>query len=534
MASRGITPTDIQQAIAQAEPAVRRGLARPVAHRAARRDHRPGRRPKAASTSPRSSRTSSCAPTRHGAAIVRLGDVGRAEEGAAELHAAAEPERQAGGVHRRLPAAGLQRSARSPQGVRTTLENLKAGFPEGIDYEIVARHHQVRHRLHRRGGAHARRGRGARGAGGVPVPAEPARRRSSRPSPSSVSIVGTFVGMALLGFSINLLTLFGMVLAIGIVVDDAIVVIETVEAQHEDARALGPRRRDSPPCRKCRARSWRSCWCWRRCSCPTAFLGGTTGVLYKQFAITVVISVVLSGFVALTLTPALAALLLDGSHGQPPKILQKFNEWFDRLTERYRPACAGCSGARRWRSRCSRPSSSRSSGSSGPCRAASCRPRTRASCWSRPSCPTPRASTAPRRSDRRIGEIVLEHPGGKVRLGAHRLQHPRRPVQDQRRDGVREPQGLRGAQGRGTVARRGDREHPSEARRHPGRHRHPGQPAAHPGSRHAGRLRVVDPGSHGRRPRAPRAGGAAAGRRDQATAELAGRQLDIQPGLARS
>jgi multidrug efflux pump len=68
---------------------------------------------------------------------------------------------------------------------------------------------------------------------------------------------------------------------------------------------------------------------------PTAFLGGTTGVLYKQFAITVVISVILSGFVALTLTPALAALLLDGSHGHPPKILQKFNEWFDKLTESY-------------------------------------------------------------------------------------------------------------------------------------------------------------------------------------------------------
>ena len=149
-----------------------------------------------------------------------------------------------------------------------------------------------------------------------------------------VSIVGTFVGMTLLGFSVNLLTLFGMVLAIGIVVDDAIVVIEAVEANMK-AKGLSARDAAFAAMHEVSGPVVAIVLVLAAVFVPTAFLGGTTGVLYKQFAITVVISVILSGFVALTLTPALAALLLDGSHGHPPKILQKFNEWFDRLTERY-------------------------------------------------------------------------------------------------------------------------------------------------------------------------------------------------------
>ncbi len=149
-----------------------------------------------------------------------------------------------------------------------------------------------------------------------------------------VSIVGTFVGMTMLGFSINLLTLFGMVLAIGIVVDDAIVVIEAVEANMK-TKGLSARDAAFAAMHEVSGPVVAIVLVLAAVFVPTAFLGGTTGVLYKQFAITVVISVILSGFVALTLTPALAALLLDGSHGHPPKILQKFNEWFDRLTERY-------------------------------------------------------------------------------------------------------------------------------------------------------------------------------------------------------
>jgi multidrug efflux pump len=149
-----------------------------------------------------------------------------------------------------------------------------------------------------------------------------------------VSIVGTFVGMTMLGFSINLLTLFGMVLAIGIVVDDAIVVIEAVEANMK-TKGLSARDAAFAAMQEVSGPVVAIVLVLAAVFVPTAFLGGTTGVLYKQFAITVVISVILSGFVALTLTPALAALLLDGSHGHPPKILQKFNEWFDKLTESY-------------------------------------------------------------------------------------------------------------------------------------------------------------------------------------------------------
>ncbi len=140
--------------------------------------------------------------------------------------------------------------------------------------------------------------------------------------------------MTMLGFSINLLTLFGMVLAIGIVVDDAIVVIEAVEANMK-TKGLSARDASFAAMHEVSGPVVAIVLVLAAVFVPTAFLGGTTGVLYKQFSITVVISVILSGFVALTLTPALAALLLDGSHGQPPKVLQKFNQWFDRLTESY-------------------------------------------------------------------------------------------------------------------------------------------------------------------------------------------------------
>ncbi len=149
-----------------------------------------------------------------------------------------------------------------------------------------------------------------------------------------VSILGSFAGMYLLGYSINTLTLFGMVLAIGIVVDDAIVVIENVERlMHEaalDAKEAARRAMDE-------VTGPVVAIVLVLCSVfvPVAFMGGMTGQLYKQFAITIAISVVISGVVALTLTPALAGILLKPSHGEKRGFFKWFNTRFESLTARY-------------------------------------------------------------------------------------------------------------------------------------------------------------------------------------------------------
>ena len=149
-----------------------------------------------------------------------------------------------------------------------------------------------------------------------------------------VSLIGTFIGMGALGYSINTLTLFGMVLAIGMVVDDAIVVVENVERLMDEEKlspldaTLKAMREVSGPivaivCVLCSV------------FIPVAFIGGLVGEIYKQFAITIAISVTISGFTALTLSPALCALLLK-PHSKPPlKPLQIFNQGFDRLREQY-------------------------------------------------------------------------------------------------------------------------------------------------------------------------------------------------------
>ena len=148
-----------------------------------------------------------------------------------------------------------------------------------------------------------------------------------------VSLVGTFAGMYALGFSINTLTLFGLVLAIGIVVDDAIVVLENTE------RLMATEKLSA---RDAAFRSMREVTgpvvaiVLVLCSVfvPVAFLGGLAGQLYRQFAITIAISVVISGLVALTLTPALCAIVLREPH-EARGFFGAFNRWFARSTERY-------------------------------------------------------------------------------------------------------------------------------------------------------------------------------------------------------
>jgi len=123
-----------------------------------------------------------------------------------------------------------------------------------------------------------------------------------------VSIVGTFAFLWLFGFSINVLTLFGLVLAIGVVVDDAIVVVENVERHIEDGES--PREAAHSAMREVSGPIVAMSLVMSAVFVPLAFLGGVTGQFYRQFAVTIAISVLISGFNSLTLSPALAAVLL--------------------------------------------------------------------------------------------------------------------------------------------------------------------------------------------------------------------------------
>ncbi len=156
-----------------------------------------------------------------------------------------------------------------------------------------------------------------------------------------VSVVATFGGMYLLGFSINMLTLFGMVLAIGIVVDDAIVVVENVERNMAEFH-LSPKEAAHRAMEEVTGPVIAVVLVLSAVFVPVGFLGGMTGQLYKQFAITIAISVAISGLVALTLSPALAALMLKpGEHGdQRTDLLYRFffgpfNRGFDWVTRGY-------------------------------------------------------------------------------------------------------------------------------------------------------------------------------------------------------
>ncbi len=148
-----------------------------------------------------------------------------------------------------------------------------------------------------------------------------------------VSLVCTFIGMSALGFSINLLTLFGLILAIGIVCDDAIVVVENVERNMNDL-GMDPKAATFRAMEEVTGPVIATTLVLIAVFVPVAFLSGTTGVLFQQFAITIAISVAISSFIALTLTPALAALLLKPGV-EPNRFFQGFNAWLDKLTDRY-------------------------------------------------------------------------------------------------------------------------------------------------------------------------------------------------------
>jgi len=154
-----------------------------------------------------------------------------------------------------------------------------------------------------------------------------------------ISIIGTFIFFQLLGFSINTLTLFGFVLAIGIVVDDAIVVVEAVQ-HHIDADGMGPREATYKAMSEVQAPVIAIALILAAVFVPVAFIPGVSGRLYQQFALTIAFSVLLSAFLALTFTPALTAILLRPAHLDKKstginKIFFRFNNWFERVTARY-------------------------------------------------------------------------------------------------------------------------------------------------------------------------------------------------------
>jgi HAE1 family hydrophobic/amphiphilic exporter-1 len=156
-----------------------------------------------------------------------------------------------------------------------------------------------------------------------------------------VSLVGTFVFFPLFGFSINTLSLFGLVLAIGLVVDDAIVVVEAVERHIEDG--MTPKDAAFKAMEEISGPVVGIALVLSAVFIPTAFIPGITGRLYQQFAVTIAISVLLSAFNALTLSPALAALLLrprKPSRGLLRRFFDLFNRFFERVTNGYVRVCA--------------------------------------------------------------------------------------------------------------------------------------------------------------------------------------------------
>jgi multidrug efflux pump len=262
-----------------------------------------------------------------GSAIVRVGDVARAEVGLRQYIVDGRLNNEPAtfiAVYQQAGANGLVVSA----AVRQTLEEMKRRFPDGIDYAIALDTNDFV-RLSIEEVIHTLIEAVILVVLVVFLFLQSVRTTLICAVAIVVALVSTFAGMLALGFSINLLTLFGLVLAIGMVVDDAIVVVENVERimvkEHLSAReatikSMGEIASSLVAVVLVMASVF----------IPAAFLPGTTGQLYKQFAITIVVSVTVSGFVALTLTPAMCSVLLK--HKPPP--VRGFFAWFNREVDR--------------------------------------------------------------------------------------------------------------------------------------------------------------------------------------------------------
>jgi multidrug efflux pump len=265
-------------------------------------------------------------------AIVRLRDVGRAELGQRDYSVRSTLNGKAAtvmAVYQQPGANALEVSG----AVTKALTEMRKSFPDGIDYAIAmdttqftrASIETVVHTFFE--GAGARRPRRIPVPAELPCDADPDHRRADLDRRCGDRHDG-------FGFSINMLTLFGMVLAIGIVVDDAIVVIESVE--HNMSKfGMSPKEAAKKSMDEVGGALVAIVLVLCAVFVPVAFVPGVTGQLYKQFAITIAIAVVISGIVALTLSPALAALLLKPAHHEKKGFFRWFENAFARMTVGY-------------------------------------------------------------------------------------------------------------------------------------------------------------------------------------------------------
>ncbi|MGA9650264.1 efflux RND transporter permease subunit [Pedobacter sp.] len=156
-----------------------------------------------------------------------------------------------------------------------------------------------------------------------------------------VSLIGTFVFMSFFGITLNLITLFALVLAIGVVVDDAIVVIEAVHAKMENDPKLSVLRATQEAMKEISGAIIAITFLMASVFIPVTFMSGPVGIFYRQFSITMATAIILSGIVALTLTPALCAIMLKNNHGHAKKktivdkFLDGFNNGFAKLSGKY-------------------------------------------------------------------------------------------------------------------------------------------------------------------------------------------------------
>ena len=274
---------------------------------------------------------------KEGAAMVRIRDIGRVELAKRDYSMSSRMNGKTATTIAIYQQPGAN-AVDTAHAVRARMEELKAKFPTGLDYKIVLDTSQftlysIDKVVHTFFEAvvlvvlvvfvflQSLR------ATVIPILAVP------------VSIIGTFAGMHLLGFSINMLTMFGMILAIGLVVDDAIVVVENVEAniaKHGLSSVEAAKRAMT----EIAAALISIVLVLLAVFLPVAFLGGVTGTLYKQFAITIAISMVISGVMALTLSPALAAIIIKAHHGEKNRLFRAFESGFERLQHGFVGAAA--------------------------------------------------------------------------------------------------------------------------------------------------------------------------------------------------
>lgn len=263
--------------------------------------------------------------------VLRLKDVARIELGAQSYNVASALNGQPGVALPIFLQSGAN-ALETAEAIKAKVNELKAKFPEGMDYNIPYDTSDfvkatIKEVFHTFGEAlvlvvlvvflFLQSWRATL----IPMIAVP------------ISIIGTFAGLYLFGFSINLLTLFAMILAIGIVVDDAIVVLENTERLMKEEN-LNPLHAAIKSIAQVQAAVVAIVLVLCAVFVPVAFQGGIAGELYRQFAVTVAISVVISGVVALTLTPALCAMILKNGHHENA-FFRKFNQGFERLTKLY-------------------------------------------------------------------------------------------------------------------------------------------------------------------------------------------------------